>query len=82
MIEVFRLYLIVGGMPAAVMAYKANNNISFRIMRIKLSDHFGYRKLAKFTLPTVAMMVFVSVYGVVDGYFVSNFAGKTQFMAN
>lgn len=50
-------------------------------MRIKLSDHFGYRKLAKFTLPTVAMMVFVSVYGVVDGLFISNFVNETAFTA-
>ena len=50
-------------------------------MRIKLSDHFIYGKLLRFTLPSVAMMAFTSVYGVVDGYFVSNFAGKTPFAA-
>ena len=42
---------------------------------IKLSDHFGYRKLIKFTLPSIIMMLFASVYGVVDGVFVSNFSG-------
>jgi len=42
-------------------------------MEIKLSDHFGYRKLFRFTMPSIIMMVFCSVYGVVDGVFVSNF---------
>lgn len=50
-------------------------------MRIKLSDHFTYKKLLRFTMPSMAMMIFTSVYGVVDGYFVSNFAGKTPFAA-
>ena len=46
---------------------------------IQLSDHFTYRKLLRFTLPSIIMMVFTSIYGVVDGFFVSNFAGKTAF---
>ena len=50
-------------------------------MRIKLSDHFGYKRLIGFTLPSIAMMIFTSIYGVVDGFFVSNFAGKTPFAA-
>lgn len=50
-------------------------------MRIQLSDHFTYRKLIKFTLPSIAMMIFTSIYSVVDGFFVSNFAGKTPFAA-
>lgn len=50
-------------------------------MNIKLSEHFGYKKLLKFTLPSIVMMIFTSIYGVVDGYFVSNFAGSTQFAA-
>lgn len=50
-------------------------------MRIQLSDHFSYRKLIKFTFPSIAMMIFTSIYGVVDGFFVSNFAGKTPFAA-
>lgn len=50
-------------------------------MQIKLSDHFTYKRLLRFTLPSVVMMVFTSVYGVVDGFFVSNFAGKTAFTA-
>lgn len=51
------------------------------IMRIKLSDHFTYGKLFKFVLPSIIMMLFTSIYGVVDGYFVSNVAGKTAFAA-
>jgi len=50
-------------------------------MTIQLSDHFTYRRLLKFTLPSMAMMVFTSIYGVVDGFFVSNFAGKIPFAA-
>lgn len=50
-------------------------------MRIQLSDHFTYGKLIRFTMPSIAMMIFTSVYGVVDGFFVSNFAGKTPFLA-
>ena len=50
-------------------------------LRIQLSDHFSYGKLIRFTLPTMAMMIVSSVYGVVDGLFVSNFAGKTPFAA-
>ena len=50
-------------------------------MTIRLSDHFGYRRLLRFTLPSIAMMIFTSIYGVVDGLFVSNFVGKTPFAA-
>ncbi|MCI8561700.1 MAG: MATE family efflux transporter [Dorea sp.] len=50
-------------------------------MRIQLSDHFTYKKLIRFVLPSVIMMIFTSVYGVVDGLFVSNFVGKTAFAA-
>ncbi len=48
---------------------------------IQLSDHFSYGRLIRFTLPTIGMMIFTSIYGVVDGYFVSNYAGKTPFAA-
>ncbi len=48
---------------------------------IQLSDHFTYRKLLRFTVPSIAMMIFTSIYGVVDGFFVSNFVGKTDFAA-
>lgn len=50
-------------------------------MRIQISDHFDYRKLFRFTFPSIIMMVFTSIYGVVDGFFVSNFVGKTPFAA-
>ena len=50
-------------------------------VRIQLSDHFTYGKLIRFTMPTMAMMIITSIYGVVDGFFVSNFAGKTPFAA-
>ena len=50
-------------------------------MNIQLSEHFTYRKLLSFTFPSVVMLVFTSVYGVVDGFFVSNFVGKTSFTA-
>lgn len=50
-------------------------------MRIQLSDHFNFSKLIRFTLPSIAMMIFMSIYGVVDGFFVSNYAGKTPFAA-
>lgn len=50
-------------------------------MTVQLSDHFSYKKLIRFTLPSIIMMIFTSVYGVVDGFFVSNFAGKTAFAA-
>lgn len=49
--------------------------------KIQLSDHFTYKKLFRFTLPSIAMMVFTSIYGVVDGLFVSNFVGETPFAA-
>lgn len=48
---------------------------------IKLSDHFSYKRLIKFSFPTILMMIFTSIYGVIDGFFVSNFAGQTAFDA-
>ena len=50
-------------------------------MKIQLSDHFTYKRLFRFTLPSIAMMVFTSIYGIVDGYFVSNYAGDIPFKA-
>ena len=50
-------------------------------MQIRLSEHFNYKKLLKFTFPSIIMMVFTSIYGVVDGLFVSNLIGKTSFSA-
>ena len=48
---------------------------------IQLSDHFNYKHLLRFTMPSIIMLIFTSVYGVVDGFFVSNFVGKTAFTA-
>lgn len=50
-------------------------------MEIKLSDHFDYKRLLRFTLPSIIMMIFTSIYGVIDGLFVSNFVDKTAFTA-
>lgn len=50
-------------------------------MKIQLSDNFNYKKLLRFTFPSIIMMIFTSIYGVVDGFFVSNFVGKTSFAA-
>lgn len=50
-------------------------------MKIKLSDHFTYKNLLKFIMPTVFMMIVTSIYGIVDGFFVSNFVGKNAFAA-
>lgn len=50
-------------------------------MKIQLSDHFTFKRLLRFVCPTIVMMIFTSVYGVVDGLFVSNFVGKTSFAA-
>ena len=50
-------------------------------MKIQLSDHFTYRRLIRFVMPSIVMMVYTSIYGVVDGLFVSNFVGKTALAA-
>ena len=57
--------------------------VSLRLnsMRIQLSDHFTYKKLLRFVLPSIVMAVFTSLYSIVDGFFVSNYAGKTAFAA-
>ena len=50
-------------------------------MKILLSDHFTYKKLLKYALPSIIMLIVTSIYSVVDGFFVSNFVGKTPFAA-
>ena len=50
-------------------------------MRIQISDHFTIGKLLRFVFPSIIMMIFTSIYGVVDGFFVSNYVGKTPFAA-
>lgn len=49
--------------------------------KIRLSDHFTYRRLLRFVFPTVVMMIVGSVYSIVDGFFVSNIVGKNAFAA-
>ena len=69
---------------------KNNNNILYKKqkklgrrkeMKIQLSEHFTYGKLIKFTIPTIIMMIFTSIYGIVDGIFVSNCVGSDTFAA-
>lgn len=48
---------------------------------IKLSDHFGYSKLLKFTMPAIGTVIFMSIYSIVDGFFVANYAGTLPFAA-
>ena len=50
-------------------------------MAIDMSQHIGWGRLLKYVLPSIAMMIFASLYGIVDGFFVSNFAGKTALAA-
>ncbi len=50
-------------------------------MKIQISEHFTFNKLIKFTVSSIVMMIFTSIYSVVDGFFVSNFTGKIQFAA-
>jgi putative MATE family efflux protein len=50
-------------------------------MAIQLSDHFTYSRLLRFSLPTIMMIIFTSIYGMVDGFFISNYVGKTPFAA-
>ena len=51
------------------------------IMKIQLSDHFDYKRLLRFVAPSILMLLCTSVYSIVDGFFVSNFVGKTPFAA-
>ncbi len=50
-------------------------------MKIKISDHFNYSKMLRFTFPSIMMMIFTSIYGMVDGFFISNFVGAVPFAA-
>ena len=47
-------------------------------MKIQLSEHFTYKKLLRFVLPSIIMMIFTSIYGIVDGLFVSNYVGDRK----
>jgi putative MATE family efflux protein len=64
-----------------ISGYHWGRTFSEEPMAIQLSDHFSYGKLLKFSLPTIGMMIFSSIYGVVDGLFISNFAGDLPFKA-
>ena len=50
-------------------------------MKIQLSDHFDYKRLLRFAAPSILMLLCTSIYSIVDGFFVSNFVGKTPFAA-
>ncbi len=50
-------------------------------MTIQLSEHFTYKKLIRYVLPSIFMMIFTSLYSIIDGFFVSNFVGKSAFAA-
>lgn len=67
-----------GDLPAALDAPEGWEN---PYMTIQLSDHFTVGRLLRFTFPSIVMLIFTSIYGVVDGFFVSNFVGKTPFAA-
>ena len=56
-------------------------NIRSKRQPIQLSDHFSYGKMIRFTLPSICMMIFTSIYGIVDGFFVSNYVGAVPFAA-
>lgn len=56
-------------------------NIRRQRQPIQLSDHFSYGKMIRFTLPSICMMIFTSIYGIVDGFFVSNYVGAVPFAA-
>ena len=51
-------------------------------MKIQLSDHFTYKRLIRFVFPSIIMMICTSMYSIIDGLFISNFAGKTAFTAD
>ena len=50
-------------------------------MKVELAGHYGFRRLVKTSLPMIAMMIVTSVYSIIDGFFISNFAGATAFAA-
>lgn len=51
------------------------------VMKIQISDHFTFKKLIRFVLPSIAMIIATSLYGNVDGFFVTNWVGETPFAA-
>lgn len=76
-LNILLIYIVLYAILQLVNDQKHTENI----MKIHLFEHFTYKKLFRFTLPSILMMIFTSVYCVVDGYFVSNFVGETPFAA-
>ena len=77
--EEIEIYLKADGAVSSGIS-RENRRISGGEKMIQLSDSFNYRKLLQFTFPSIVMMIFTSIYGVVDGFFVSNFAEKHGFL--
>ena len=67
--------------PACTADPDEQDRIQSMRSRIHLSEHFTYRRMLRFTLPSIAMNVFASLYIIADGFFIANFAGKTEFAA-
>lgn len=65
--------------PDKANCLRDTDNRKEKTMKIQLSDHFTYGRLIRFTLPSIFMMIFTSIYGMVDGFFISNYVGKTAF---
>jgi len=63
------------------MSYYNYNSPSEQSDKIQLSDHFSHKRLVRFAAPSIIMMICTSIFGVVDGFFVSNYVGKTAFAA-
>lgn len=76
--KVDKMSSALGFLPDAFLFLKLMKGTA---MKINLSDHFNYSRLIRFVLPSIIMMIFTSIYGVVDGFFVSNFTGKIPFAA-
>lgn len=83
--------MVVGGLPVATGKSKRRRvrpeviprcfYFLKNIMKIQLSDHFTYKRLLRFVMPSVVMMVFISIYSIVDGLFISNYVGETAVAA-
>lgn len=68
-------------MALAGLCWNADVTATGEVMEIKLSEHFTFTKLLRFTMPSIVMMIFTSIYSIVDGLFVSNYVGATPFAA-
>ncbi|MBE6943996.1 MAG: MATE family efflux transporter [Ruminococcaceae bacterium] len=61
------------------MSYYDYYNVNEQDDKIQLSDHFSYSRLVRFATPSIIMMICTTIFGVIDGFFISNFVGKTAF---